>query len=144
VFTAEGVLKQALSDVLQQVRSAGFDKVHRLSIRVFEAGDALKLVPVAGKIAGAEKKLTWTCSLSTARGAKLELSYQGTPQDAGPLREFLEPQLRAATESDLETRLDVAFPEGLTLGAPTDRLVEQLSRFAGAATFVEATVEVGS
>jgi len=143
-FTAEGVLKQALNDVLQKVRSAGFDKVHRLSIRVFEAGDGLKLVPVAARISGAEKKLTWTCALCTAQGSKLELTYEGSPQEAGPLREFLEPQLRAAAESDLGTRLDFAFPDGLPLAEATDRLVDPLSRFAGAAAYVEVTVEITS
>lgn len=62
--------------------------------------------------------------------------------DAQPVREFLEPQLRDATERNIEAGFELAFADGLTLsGDAPEKLAQRLSRFASGAAYVTATAE---
>ena len=53
-FTAEGVLKDALARIWEQARSAGVAALGTLTVRLFEAGDAFRLLGAVGAVAGAE------------------------------------------------------------------------------------------
>jgi hypothetical protein len=58
------------------------------------------------------------------------------------LKEFLEPQFRAAKERSLNVTHLLVFAEGLPLaGDAAEKLAEKLSRFATGAAFVEAYAE---
>ena len=75
-------------------------------------------------------------------GSSLAIEYRGTPADAQPLKDFLEPQLRAAKEKNMEARFEIGFSEGLPLsGDAPEKLTEQLTRFATGSAYVEAMAE---
>ena len=59
------------------------------------------------------------------------------------MREFLEPQLRAASSSSIEVDFELSFSRGLSMkGGAAEKLSERLSRFSSGAAYVSATTEV--
>lgn len=61
------------------------------------------------------------------------------------MKDFLDPQLRAAKEKDLTVTFALTFNEGLSLAddAP-EKLTERLTRFGTGAAYVAATLEARS
>lgn len=143
VFTAEGVLKEALRKVMEQAKSAKVDRVDRVVIRLFEYGDAFKLIPIANTVAGAKRGVVLSGSFVTTQDSSFEFEFNGAAQDASTMKDYLEPQFRAAKETDLKASISFDFDAGLALdGDATDKFIEKLTRFASAAAYVEATAEV--
>ncbi|HEY8128975.1 MAG TPA: hypothetical protein VIF39_09745 [Hyphomicrobium sp.] len=143
VFTAEGVLKEALRKVIEQAKTAKLQKVDRVVIRLFEYGDAFKLIPIANTIAGTKRAATLKGSFITTQDSEMQFEFNGTTQDASTMKDYLEPQFRAAKETDLQTSISFDFEGGLALdGDGADKFIEKLTRFASAAAYVEATAEV--
>ena len=146
VFKAEDLLRAALTQIWEQSQSEGCARIRSLSLRVFEAEDAFRLLGAVGSIPGAEKQLTMSGAYETAAGSTFEVSFEGIPKDAEPLKEFLVPQFRAAraggNETELTTEYKVQFEEGLDLaGDAAAKLTDKLDRFAKGAVFVEAEAE---
>jgi hypothetical protein len=109
---------------------------------VFEVSDAFRLLSAVATVAGAEKKVDMDAEYETTEGSRVQVRFQGAPQDAGPLKEFLEPQFRAAADTLLSTTYLLTFSEGLALeGDAPKKLTEKLARFATGAAFVEAYAE---
>jgi hypothetical protein len=143
VFTAEGILKEALRKVVEQAKSAKLEKVDRIVIRLFEYGDAFKLIPVANSIAGTKRLVTLTGGFVTTQESSMQFEFSGVAQDASTMKDYLEPQFRAAKETDLQTSISFEFDGGLSLAADAaDKFIEKLTRFASAAAYVEAMAEV--
>ena len=139
-FTAEGVLKEALMRLWEQARSKGVDRIGTLTIRMFESGDAFPLLGAIGAVSGAEKVVTLAGGYETRDGGSFELDFRGPVADAQPVREFLEPQLRAAASRDLQAGFELTFAEGLAMqGDAPEKLGERLARFASGAAYVSAT-----
>jgi hypothetical protein len=142
IYKAEAPLREALTRIWEQARQKKVAKLASLRLRVFEVVDAFKLLGAVGAIAGAEKKVTLAAEYETTDGSSLELEFNGLPQDAGPLKEFLEPQFRAAKEKKLDATYLLTFIDGLALdGDAPEKLAEKLTRFATGAAFVEAYAE---
>ena len=142
-FTAEGVLKEALIRLWEQARAKEVEAVGVLTIRLFEAGDAFRLLGAVGAVSGAEKIVTIAGGYETRDGGSFELEFRGPVSDAQPLKEFLEPQLRDATSKNLEASFALTFAEGLPMpGDAPEKLTERLARFASGAAYVSATAEV--
>ena len=142
-FTAEGVLKEALIRLWEQARAKEVEAVGVLTIRLFEAGDAFRLLGAVGAVSGAEKIVTIAGGYETRDGGSFELEFRGPVSDAQPLKEFLEPQLRDAANKNLEAGFALTFTEGLPMqGDAPEELTERLARFASGAAYVSATAEV--
>ena len=140
--TAEGVLRDALVQLWEQARAQRMEKVGMLSIRMFEAGDAFRLLGAVGAVSGASKEVRFTGGYETRDGGSFELDFTGPVPDAQPVKEFLEPQLRAAQSQNLEVAFALTFDGGLTLqGDAAERLSDRLSRFASGAAYVSASAE---
>jgi len=142
-FTAEGVLKEALVQLWEQARAKDVENIGVLTIRMFEAGDAFRLLGAVGAISGAEKTVTITGGYETREGGSFELEFRGPVPDAQPVKEFLEPQLRDASSKNLEAGFQLTFGEGLSMhGDAAEKLTERLAKFASGAAYVSATAEV--
>lgn len=142
-FTAEGVLKEALRRVIEQAKTAKVVKVDRVAVRLFEYGDAFKLIPIANSIAGTKRSVTLEGGYTTAQDSEMMFEFKGEAQDALTIKDYLEPQFRAAKATDLKASILFDFEGGLALdGDVADRFIEKLTRFASAAAYVEATAEV--
>jgi hypothetical protein len=120
------------------------DRLASLTIRVFDAADGFRLLGVVAAVKLAEsKQVSITGGYETATASRLDVDFTGTPQDAAPLKDFLDPQLRAAKEKNVEVRFGLTFAAGLPLaGDAAEKLTDQLTRFATGAAYVEATATV--
>ena len=141
-LTAEGVLREALAQVWEQARAKGIHAIGTLTIRMFEAGDAFRLMGAVGAVQGADKTVAITGGYETRDGGSFELEFRGPPLDAQPVREFLEPQLRDASSQNLQAEFELVFADGLAMqGDAAEKLTERLARFASGAAYVSATAE---
>ena len=141
-FTAEGLLKEALIQLWEQARARGVDRVGVLAIRMFEAGDAFRLLGAVGAVSGAEKTVTFEGGYETRNGGSFELAFRGPVADAQPVREFIEPQLRDASARTLQAGFELVFAEGLAMrGDAAEKLTERLCKFASGAAYVSASAE---
>ena len=142
-FTAEGVLKEAMLQLWEQARAKKVESIGVLTVRMFEAGDAFRLLGAVGGVSGAEKIVTLTGGYETRDGGSFGLEFRGPVPDAQPVKEFLEPQLRDAKSKDLAAGFQLTFAEGLSMqGDAAEKLTERLSRFASGAAYVSATADV--
>ena len=142
VFSAQGVLKEALRKVFEQARSAKIAKVDRVVIRLFEYGDAFKLIPIANTIAGAKRTVKLSGGFTTAQDSDMQFEFTGVAQDASTMKDYLEPQFRAAKETTCNRAIAFEFESGLALdGESAEKFIEKLTRFTSAAAYVEATAE---
>lgn len=122
-FQAEAPLREALTRIWEQARQKKVKNLASLRLRVFEVADTFRLLNAVASIAGAEKKVSLEAEYETTDGATLSMEFNGGPADADPLKEFLEPQFRAAKEKSLNATYLIAFTEGLSLdGDATEKL----------------------
>ncbi|MBI2853101.1 MAG: hypothetical protein HYX84_08430 [Chloroflexi bacterium] len=113
-----------------------------LSLRIFDWQDAFRLLNVVNAVSGAQKKAALTAQYETADGGSLKLEYEGQPGDALPVKDFLDPQLRAAKDKMVNATYTLTFADGLSLKADEpEKLTERLARFAAGAVLVEAVAE---
>ena len=141
-LSAEGLLREALAQLWEQARAKGVVAIATLTIRMFEAGDAFRLMGAVGSVPAANKTVTIKGGYETRDGGSFELEFQGPPADAQPVREFLEPQVRDAGSQTLEAGFELVFPDGLAMqGDAADKLTERLARFASGAAYVSAAAE---
>jgi hypothetical protein len=94
-------------------------------------------------IQGAAKQVVLSGSYETTDGGTLEIEFTGPPADAQPVKDFLDPQLRAAKDKTLSVRFDIRFDAaGLTLaGDVAEKLAERLTKFGTGAAYVAITAE---
>ena len=139
-LSAEGPLREALVRLWEQARDKNIDSIGDLTLRLFDAGDAFRLLGIAGRIPDADKTVGLDGSYETPDGGGCELHFAGPLPDAQPVREFLEPQLRAANTTRLEASIGFAFhDDGLSMrGEAPEQLAEQLCRYASGAAYVSA------
>ena len=141
-FTAEGVLKEALVQLWEQARARKVEQIGHLTIRMFEAGDGFRLLGPIGAVSGAKKTVRMEGGYETREGGEFMFEFSGPVQDAQPVREFIEPQLRDGEARNLEVRFELTFAEGLAMrGDAAEKLTERLTRFASGAAYVSATAE---
>ncbi|MDA9436274.1 ATP-binding protein [Bradyrhizobium sp. CCBAU 51627] len=142
-FKAEGVLKEALKQVFEKARTKKVLQIDKVTIRLFDAGDAFKLVPVVATIQGSKRTIEMEGAYETKDKSTMEFRFVGSPTDASTIKSYLEPQFRAADDNNLSTVLTFEFEGGLALSGDTsEKFSERLTRFASAAAHVEATAEV--
>ncbi len=141
-LVVEGVLREALVRLWEQARARKWKAVATLHIRMFEAGDAFRLLGAVGAVSAAERTVTIAGGYETREGGTFELEFRGPVPDAQPIREFLEPQLRDARSSNLEAGFELTFEDGLSMnGDAAEKLGERLSRFASGAAYVSAAAK---
>jgi len=141
-FTSEGVLKDALSTVFQRARAARVEKVARLALTPFEVAHFYMLLNVVESVPGATKKANATIEFETTGQSIITMTIEGSVGDAKQTRDYVEPQLRAATEKNVSAIINLEFTDGLVLaGDEPEKIIERLTKFGTSAAFVEVTAE---
>jgi hypothetical protein len=141
-LVAEAVLREALTQLWEKARARRIERLGVLTIRMFEAGDAFRLLGVVGTVTGAQKTVKLEGGYETADGASLQLEFTGPASDAAPLKDFLEPQLRAARVKNIEASFDLHFEGGLNMATDApEKLAEKLTRYAAGSAYVTASAE---
>lgn len=142
VLQAEAPLKEALTRIWEQARGKKVGRLRTLRLRVFDKSDAFKLLSACKQVPNAERKVELEAAYETASASGLELSFKGSLEDADVLKEFLEAQFRAATETDLQTQYIFTFATGLDMASDApEKITERLARFASGAAYVSAEAE---
>ena len=142
-FTSEGLIKEALLRLWELARAKDVECIGVLTIRMFEAGDAFRLFRTVGAVSEADKMVAIRGGYETRDGGEFELDFRGPVSDAQPVREFLEPQLRAASDGSVEVGFELTFSKGLSMkGEAAEKLSAHLARFASGAAHVSATARV--
>jgi len=140
LLEAEDVLKAALTRLLEQARLNGIRRLATLTIRPFDKSDALKLMPLVKSIPNASKRVEMTASFVTAGGSTADISLQGDIEDAIALKDYLEPQFRAASDSDAEVSFFLRFEPPLAVQGPSaEGLIQRLTRLVSPSAHVLAT-----
>lgn len=141
-ITAEGVLKAALTELWEKARKAKFAYVNVLTIRLFDATDAFRMLSSVNAEKGCAKQTKLSGGYVTQEGGEMQLEFTGLPSDALPVKDFLVPQLNAARERDVQATFILTFNPGLPLaGDAAEKLTERLAKFASGAAYVTATAE---
>ena len=133
------MLKDALVQLWEQTRAKRVAMIGTLKVRMFDAGDAFRVLGTVGAVSGAKKVVAITGGYETPDGGTFELEFRGPVPDAEPVKEFLEQQLRGAKSATVEATFDLSFAEGLPMeGDPAETLTDRLCRFASGAAHVSA------
>lgn len=136
------MLREALTKLWETARSRKVAVISQLSLRLFDPTDGFRLIGAVNAIAAASKTVRIEGGYETTEGGTMELNFAGPIADAQPVKDFLEPQLRAAPEKDFSLSFDVVFTEGLPLaGNAPESLTERLARFSSGAAYVTATAK---
>ena len=139
-FEVEAPFREAIVRVWEQARDRGCRQIEKLVVRVFQVDEALRVMSVVGSLPGAAKTVRMEGGYETRDGGSLELEFVGSIEDADPVKEFLQSQMRAATSTRLEIRYELAFEAGLTTDEDGPKMIiERLSRFVSGSTVVTAT-----
>jgi hypothetical protein len=140
LLEAEDVLKAALTRLLEQARLNGIRSLATLTIRPFDKSDALKLMPLVKSIPNASKRVEMTASFVTAGGSTADISFKGDIEDAIALKDYLEPQFRAASDSDAAVSFLLRFEPPLAVQGPSaEGLIQRLTRLVSPSAHVLAT-----
>lgn len=142
-FSAEGILREALVKLWEQARAKKVEKIGTVTLRIFEWGDAFRLLSAVNGVPGARKEARFEGGYESKENSEFRFEFRGPIGDAQPVKEFLDSQFRAASSRDLQATYQLAFESGLLMsGDAPEALTEQLSKFAAGAVQVRATAEV--
>lgn len=84
-------------------------------------------------------------SYVTSEGAECDVEFRGPLADAQPVKEFLDPQFRDATEQSLEAEYELRFDPGLPVkGDEISNLSAKLTKFVSGSAAVEAWTKADS
>ena len=139
-YLAEGILKEALVRIWEQAEQKKESAIASLTIRVFEADVAFRLLGAVGSVPNATSVVTFSGGYETLDNGEFNMDFSGTVADAQPVREFLEPQLRAAASTQFESSFELSFEHGLMLeGEAPKKLTDRLCRYANGDAQVTAS-----
>lgn len=89
--------------------------------------------------------VTLSGSYATREGAQCEVEFTGPLADAQPVKEFLDPQFRDATDLSLEAEYELRFDAGLPVkGDEIENLTAKLTKFVSGSAVVEAWTKAES
>ena len=144
-FTAEDVIKAALTQLWEKVRAAKAEKVFVLKVRMFDSEDGFRLIGVTKALADAEATVSVRGSYETEGGAECEIEFRGPVAEAQPVKEFLTPQFGGASQRTLEAEYELRFDDGLPVaGDEIAKLTAQLTRYVSGSAHVEAWTKAKS
>lgn len=141
----EDVLKAALTRVMEKAQHNRFRSIATIVIRPFDKSDALKLMPLVKSVPNALKRVELDASFETSNGSTAAFEFRGDIDDATALKDYLEPQFRAAKESDADVKFILDFEPPLPVQGPAvDGLVQRLTRLVSPSAHVQATAATSS
>lgn len=141
VFEAEDVLKAALTHVFERARQKGALTFGSMAIRPFDKGDAMKLLALVKSVPNATKRIELEAQFETPTKSEASISFKGDLDDAAPLKDYLEPQFRAASDSDASVTYRLHFDPPLSVQGPSaEGLIQRLTRLVSPVAHVLAVV----
>lgn len=136
---AEGPLKEALTKIWELAESKKVSAISTLNIQVWESEPGFELLSAVGSVGNANKQTAFSVQLETIDHSNIEVSFDGTIDEAELARDFLKPQIRPAKRVSFECSFKLDFRKGLGLSEDArDQLTDKLTRFVTVEAKVEA------
>jgi len=143
-LSEEGVLQEALTKLWERARKKKFIAISSLILKIFEPSDGFRLMGLVMAVPNSEKKVKVEGGYETDHGSELNIEFRGSIPDAQPVKDFLDPQIRAASEKDINVEFTIDFKDGLPLkDREPENLTEKLSKFGTGAVYVTVVAEGG-
>lgn len=138
-FVADDVLRAALTRVVEDALKAQMKTFSKLLIRPFDSQDALKLLSVVNAVSNATKTVQLSVDIETNDKSVISVNFQGSVNEALPLKDYLDPQLRAAADKNLNCTYELTFDPPFALaGDQPQKLIERLARIVSTSAEVTA------
>ncbi len=136
---AEGPLQQALTELWEKARKAGYKAISRLSIRMFEAPGAWKVYQSVAVLQGIKVSCHLEAEMTSEGVECFRVEFAGKIDKASSVKSFLEPILRAAADANFEAGFVLAFDKQMSLeGEKPETLARKLTKSGGGEAYVEA------
>lgn len=141
----EGLLKEALLRLWEQARTRKWTRLTQVQLAVFELEGGLKLFGLVNATPGATVQVKLDGGYETADESTVQVTFEGVAKDFKVVREFLEPQRKAAKSACGQVRLTVIFQQGLALaGDEPEKFGEKLAKLGAGTLQIQATAEGGA
>jgi hypothetical protein len=139
-LSAQGPLAQALADLWDKARKAKVASIASLTVRLFEAGATWKVHQAMATLQEANVTCHFEVGIEADGIDKFEVIFTGRVDKANAVKSFLDPQIRAAGETQFEASYSLAFKQPLSLkDGAADAFSKRLTQYGGGEAFVEAT-----
>lgn len=137
--TAEGPLAQALIELWEKARREKFDRIHKLIVKFFEATAAFKVHLAMATLRDAQVICRFEASMEADGVETFRIEFAGKVDKANAVKSFLDPQIRAAKDSNFEATYTIEFTAGLPLGGlEAETLAKNLTKYGAGEAYVEA------
>ena len=128
-FTAQGTLKESLTQLWEKLRAKSVSKIAELVLSVEDPSDGFRIFGLLGTVPQAEKLVSMEGGYATAESSEFTFEFNGSHSDAQAVKDFLQSQFGAARDRHLSLQVTLRFNNGLSLEekAP-EQLSERLSK----------------
>src|SRR5690606_13701273 len=108
-LSGEGPLRQALTILFEKARKQKVPAVARLTVRLFEPKGAWAVHQAAATYRDGNPACQFEADVSADGVESLQVAYRGTLAKANAVKQFLDSQIRMATEVNLEAEYTLNF-----------------------------------
>jgi hypothetical protein len=138
-FSAQGPLAQALADLWDKSRKANVASIATLRVRLFESGATWKVHQAMATLQEADVTCHFEADIEADGIETFEVKFTGRVDKANAVKSFLDPQIRAAKETDFKADYTLAFKQPLSLkDESAETFTKRLTQYGGGEAFVEA------
>ena len=138
-LSAQGPLAQALADLWDRARKAKVASIATLRVRLFEAGATWKVHQAMATLQEADVTCHFEVGIEADGIEEFEVNFTGRVDKVNAVKSFLDPQIRAAGETQFEASYSLAFKQPLSLkDGAADAFSKKLTQYGGGEAFVEA------
>ncbi len=140
-FTAEGSLRQALTEIFERARHDRVPALSQLLVKAFDAKATFAVQTAAAALPTAEVRCEYDLSLTADGMDRFVLGFAGTLKQASTVKSLIEPLLRTAKDPHLEGRVTLSFrTQPLPTSAKdSEAFTAQMTRTGAGDCWVEAT-----
>ena len=137
-LSAQGPLAQALADLWDKARKEKVSSVASLTVRLFEAGATWKVHQAMATLQEADVTCHFEVGIEADGIEEFEVKFTGRVDKANAVKSFLDPQIRAADETEFRASYRLVFKQPLVVGDSADAFAKKLTQYGGGEAFVEA------
>lgn len=138
-FSAQGPLAQALADLWDKSRKAKVASIATLRVRLFEAGATWKVHQAMATLQEANITCHFEVGIEADGIEEFAVNFTGRVDKANSVKSFLDPQIRAASETQFEAAYTLVFKQPLALKDDSaENIAKRLTQYGGGEAYVEA------
>lgn len=140
---AEGPVREVLARIFEQATTRKIKTLKRMTFKLFDSSDGFKFLGAIMAIPDAVKRVDPLEVMYEAKdGSSFESVFTGSLEEMKFVKDFLDPQIRAAKETSFKVCYEVVFNQGLQINQEsTTAFTERCARFASGSVYIEASAE---